>query len=192
MDLSGRQAALLLTLPPTSLTRRSARRVLACGLAGTPRIGGSTWLYDDDAISALQARQTITAQECAQLFPHGIFVSRRQVDVRWPAAQRREILGRGWPIGLVTQLLIVACLATDGFLPLVATVGGFVVDGFDVTGVAMSGGGDGNDGTTHDLTLADPGEWFDQLRETRLPTGRGREWTMPGWEAPRKQRLSDA
>ena len=38
----------------------------------------------------------------------------------------------------------------------------------------------------------DPGDWFECLRDKRLPTGPGREWTMPGWEAPRKLRVDVA
>ena len=186
MDFSGRQAARLLTFPPTSLTERSARRALACGLAGEPEIGGSTWLYSESAIRQLRSRETVTAAACARLFPNGIFVSRRRVDARWAADRRRTTLARGWPIGLVTQALFVLRLVQDGFMPMVATVAGFVVDGFDVTGLAGDGTG------SYDFTLADPGDWFECLRDKRLPTGPGREWTMPGWEAPRKLRVDVA
>lgn len=184
MQLSGRQAARILTFPPLSLTERSARHVLACGLAGDPQIGGSTWLYDDTAITALRARPTVTPSQCAERFPNGIFVSRRRVDARWPLERRRTELARGWPIGAATQALLVVRIVQDGFLPFVATIGGFVVDGFDLTGLSPDHRGG------HDFALAEPSSWFDELRGKRLPTGPGREWTMPGWEAPRKQRVA--
>jgi hypothetical protein len=105
-------AARRLTFPPTSLTERSARRVLACGLAGEPRLGSNAWLYDEEVITMLRDRETISA-----------------------AADD----GRG----------------------------------------------------CHDLTLGRPGAWFEQFRDTRVPTGPGREWTIPGWQTGRKLRVDN-
>jgi hypothetical protein len=185
MFCSARMAARRLTFPPTSLTARSARRVLACGLAGEPQMSSNAWLYDEEVITALRARPAISVAECARRFPNGLFISRRPVDARWPPDRRRAALATGWPIGLGTQAILTVRLALDGSLPMIATVAGFVVDGFDIVGAASDGRG------RHDLTLGEPGAWFEQFRDARVPTGRGREWTIAGWETGRKLRVDN-
>ena len=68
-----------------------------------------------------------------------------------------------------------------GRIPFVATVSGFVVLGADIVGL----------GPGSELSLAEPGSWFDPVSDGRLPTGPGRPWFLylgpltPGLAEPR-------
>ncbi len=61
-------------------------------------------------------------------------------------------------------------------MPFVVTIAGFVALGADLIGARFSELPD-----KHQLTLRPPGSWYDEVRETRIVTGPGRAWVMPGW-----------
>ena len=62
-----------------------------------------------------------------------------------------------------------------GYLPLVATLAGFVVSGADIRDATTAG----------TLNLAEPGPWFRTFEGRRLTTGPGRSWWIHGLDRQR-------
>lgn len=170
-------------MPGSGLTRERARRVLEAGFAGEPVVTSSAKLYDAATVTSLAARPVVTEQELIERFPLGILVARRQIDVRTTDAEQRSALSRDWDISTMLAMGLVGALHAvrggdpdgDEALPLVATVCGFVATGAEVTSFRFGGaGGDV-------LELRPPGQWFDDLRHTRIRTGPGAPWWLSSW-----------
>ncbi|MDP2773444.1 MAG: hypothetical protein Q8O61_07780 [Nocardioides sp.] len=106
--------------------------------------------------------------------PSGVFVARRDLDLRSPRAQQLADLRDGWDLSPWTRVWIRVVCGRDGWLPFVATVGGFVALGAEVTGVMPTSERQCR------LELRDPGTWFETLRGARFPTGPGRDWVLRG------------
>jgi hypothetical protein len=71
------------------IPRRKAQRVLASGLAGTPLRRPGAHLHDARTIAALVERPELAADGVQAHARHGLFVARRDVDVRQPPADLR-------------------------------------------------------------------------------------------------------
>ncbi|SDC19559.1 hypothetical protein [Nocardioides lianchengensis] len=173
MLMSGRAATR--RLQAAGLTERSARRVLAAGLAGEPQRITAAHLYDEESVERLAERSTIAWSQLREACPHGVFVARRP----GPPADLED----GWPMSLAARFWVDHGIAQHGCFPLVATVAGFVSTGAEIV-------------ASHDepvaapapsrtgLTLRPPGGWYDAFRDRRLSTGPGPAWLLlnvPGW-----------
>ena len=79
----------------------------------------------------------------------------------------------------LTSVWIWSRIERHGHLPFVATVCGFVTRGAEITDVLRVRG------SGYQLELRDPGAWFDDVREHRLLSGRGRPWALLGWQGSR-------
>lgn len=168
--MSGREAARLLAC--AGVGERQARQVLAAGLAGTPQRVSGALLYDDALVNQLVHSPYVDEAETA--CPWGLFVARRLVDVARPEDQRLASLASGWGLSTWTALRIRVLVADHGHLPLVATVGGFVTTGAEITGVHRAGPDE------YHLTLRAADGWFEVFRGRRYPTGPGRPWVLQG------------
>jgi hypothetical protein len=170
------------------LTRRRARRVLACGLAGDPERTPASLLYDEGRLDALLVRPPVSIAVLRAHADRGLFIARRDVDVRLPPADQLSGLEGGWRLSLPTLLWIRARIARDGSVPLVATVGGFVAAGADITGAI------GDRATTAlpaqpvvgrplprtRLELRSAGAWFADFAGRRLLTAPGQPALVVG------------
>jgi hypothetical protein len=101
-----------------------------------------------------------------------VFVARRGVDVRAPRREQLTTLAGDWPIAFTLRLMLRVRIHQYGRVPFVATVCGFIALGADIVGVRADHLGN----STFDL--GDPGEWFAAVHGCRLPTGRGRPWSI--------------
>ena len=143
--ISARAATAVLTA--AGVGERQARRVLSCGLVGAPTSTPASRLYEVDRVAALVARPVLDDGAADAASTCGLLVTRRDVDAQAPPG------------------------AQHGHLPLVATVGGFVVTGAEITAVLASPEG-------YHLELREAGEWFQTFRDRRFPTGPGRPWVL--------------
>lgn len=173
MLISGRAAAF--RLESAGLHRRQARRLLATGFAGTPIRTTSALLFDacriDDLVRWPLADQAELDEQC----PWGIFIARRDVDVLASRAEQLATVHGDWPLNMITRVYLEGRIREHGFFPFVATVCGYVALGAEIVGGRVQEG--------HAvLDLRDPGEWFDELRYRRLPSGPGRPWVIRGWQ----------
>ncbi|GEP34589.1 hypothetical protein NSZ01_23570 [Nocardioides szechwanensis] len=129
-----------------------------------------TWL----GLARRQARRVLTAGLAGPPVVTPSAHLYRAADVgdlsRWP----RVALEEGWDLSVWTRLWIRIVCERDGWLPFVATVGGFVALGAEITAVAQTSP------RRCRLELRDPGAWFETLRSTRFPTGPGRDWVLRG------------
>jgi hypothetical protein len=167
MLMTARAASLL--LGRLGLSRRHADAVLAAGLAGEPEVTSAALLYDRDAVDALLARPRVDDGVLATVGPPGLFVARRPGSV--------EAIASGWPMSPYTAVELVVGAQRRGFVPLVATLGGFVTLGAEILDVQPEPGST-NLRPSRRLTLRPAGEWFEAYRERRLPTGPGRPWAL--------------
>lgn len=166
---AGRHLAVL------GLSRRHVDRVLATGLAGEPLVTPAPHLYDDGAVARLLLRRELDDREVREACPQGLLVARR-------AAVTIEQLADGWGIAGVMTIWIEARVRRRGFVPLVATVGGFVTRGAEIVGATTV---DGAEPTRpwSSLTLRAPtGVWSDRFRDARSATGTGRPWSLVGFD----------
>lgn len=172
------------------LSRRQARRVLDAGLAGDPVRTRTAHLYDLAAVTALTRRPEVERDVIVSLLPPGIWVARRLVDARLPAGEQRAALADGWRLGLGRLGFLLFECDHRGFVPLVATVGGFVVAGAEIRGV-----GPGEQPDRHRFELAPPGEWFEGFTERRLVSGPGASGVLLGlqlYAAPERRLVPDS
>jgi hypothetical protein len=166
MLISKREAAgMLRTL---GLSRRHAEQVLDAGLAGTPAPSSASWLYDFEEVDRLSRRPLVSEFDVNAACPHGLFVA------RGPAALVDASL---WSMSPLTRLYLRVCLAQHGPVPMVVTVGGFVARGADITAAHAA---DGQAMAQTAFSLAPAGEWFDNFRDRRHPTGPGKSWLLQG------------
>ena len=175
MFLSGRQAADVLA--GAGLCRRQARRGLAAGLAGDPVVTRGAHLFSEARVRELLDRPHVTPEELDSVGTSLLFLARRQVDVRAPLPDQLTVLAVGWDIGLTLSVLIRARARQEGWVPLVATVGGFVASGADILDLRACS----PSGSRRNLVLREPGSWFDAFRGKRLPFGPGRDFLLHGW-----------
>lgn len=176
MLISGREATTVLF--EAGMTRRQARRALDAGLAGNPHRAAGAHLYDLDMVLELAARPWLTDEELDRLFPRELFIARRDLDVRSPEDVQLAGVREGWDLSPWSRVLLRVRCAQHGFVPLVATVAGFVVLGAEITDVLVAETGHAV------LALRGPGSWFEQVRGQRLGSGPGRDFVVRGWDRP--------
>lgn len=172
VKMSGREAARLLAC--AGVGERQARQVLAAGLAGAPHRVTGALLYDEALMRELVSSPYVDVADADTACPWGLFVARRLVDVSRPVDERLASLADGWGLSTWTALRIRVLVEDRGHVPLVATVGGFVTTGAEITGVHRAGPDE------YHLTLRVPGAWFEVFRGRRFPTGPGRPWVLRG------------
>lgn len=130
-------------------------------------------LYERERVMELVCRLSYRRADVERMVPGGIFVLRRFVDIRWPWARQVDAVSGSWQLGLwlpgAQQLYLDA---DPRGVPAVVTVAGFVAQGFTVSGIATDHQSPGR----HRFLLAEPGEWFSQLREAHIESGPGSPW----------------
>jgi hypothetical protein len=156
------------------LDPESARRVLKAGLAGpVVRTRGAT-LYDACRVQQLIERASQSKQAAPE--PHmETFVARMapgRLDVRLPLEEQLDAVRGGWRLGIWTAGYLALLGGDQGYFPFLATVGGIVALGAEITGSESAGRRGGRD-ARHAFILRPAGPWFDQWRGVRLATGRG-------------------
>ena len=151
--------------------RRQARRVLACGLAGSPVVTRAALLHDAERVLELAGRPVLDDATADAATPGGLFVARRDVDVLAPEDQQHASLQGGWGFSFVAAVSVRIRVTEDGHLPLVATVAGFVVAGAEILQALRARDG-------YHLVLREPGPWFETFRGRRFATGPGRPWVL--------------
>jgi hypothetical protein len=170
--ISAREAAQILAA--TGLARERARRVLLAGFAGEGMRTRGSLLYDEARVRALLEWPTVDPSALDGACPSGIFVA-RVMDLRVMDMGTHPIADRMWQLSPYARLQIRLAIETQGYLPFVATVCGFVASGANITAVWPSPSGS-NDGST--LDLAEPGEWFEPFNNSRFVTGPGGVWLL--------------
>ncbi len=176
MLISARQAAT--ELAAVGVPRRHARRLIACGAAGPVTRTKGALLVDDQRVAALAARERLGAQEIEAVCPWGLFVARRDVPVSDDPQEPLARLGEHWTFSIYTAIWIRWRIERHGFLPILATVSGFVLGGGEIRAVTTLR----PSADLHDLTVEKPGPWFDLIRDTRIDTPPGRPWVVLGWD----------
>jgi hypothetical protein len=180
MLVSQREASRL--LERAGLTRNRSRRLLASGMAGEPVATAGALLYEAERISELAARPVVSEERLMGACPGVLFVARRDLPLSAPCVEPLAVLAGGWPISSATALYLDLWIERHGYVPLVATICGFVAAGAEIVGVTSD-----PDGTP---TFRDPliarfdlrgaGDWFDVFEHHRLDTGPGRAWSILG------------
>jgi hypothetical protein len=207
--MSGREAAD--ALGALGVPRESARQALLAGVAGVGRRTRGSIRYDTAQVYALVERaracralegaspaEWCLAQECRE----GIFVARvrpreaevsnhrswKGVDMTAPMGEQLDAVRMWWRVATLTKIWFRFRMRRDGFIPFVATVGGFVTLGAEMVGLesarieAEPKWGDQRDryawSVVTAFTLRPPGEWFEPLRGGRLPVTQGGPWQL--------------
>lgn len=165
-------------LRETGLTRERSRRLLATGIAGRPIVAARSHLYDASRIHDLVSRATVEHSEVLSACPDGVFVARRDLDATAEPDQQLQALQEGWEFSLPTALWLMVLIDHQGTFPLVATVCGYVVIGAEIEDIRIRRL---RPEPRADLVLREAGEWFETFSGHRLPTGRGRPWSILGW-----------
>jgi len=182
MLISAREAADVLA--PLGLSRESTRRVLRAGLAGVGQATKASFLYEHERVVALCEWPLVDPGRLDAAVHGGVFVARlgAGLDVgqhaspdHWRNASRGP-----WRVSPWLRARMSITLERQSFVPLVATMGGFVVLGADITGGVLHPGGEATigdqPGRTCTFTLAEPGAWFRGFEGHRFPTGPGAAW----------------
>ncbi len=173
----------------------TARRLLAAGLLGRPRVTSLACFHSRDSVDAF-----VAAQRARAALPtpdrNLVFVRVGNGRVRLGATEQHQLdrLSDGWRMSPQWRALcrgvVDAGAPAVGF---VVTMAGYVVSGADIVGAEWMG---------HDLEVEEqrtmsplltrfdlrpPGEWYDEWRGVLLPTRAGgaalRVWPL-GWPAP--------
>jgi len=172
MLISAREAAGILA-EEAGLSREPARKALQAGLAGAPQRARGSLLYDEERVRALAARASTTAgRACRDHRPtcrRGTFVARLSPD---------GDISQGWYVSPWVRVRMMHWLKTTGYVPMVATVSGFVVSGADISGVHPTSTPQGERTT---FATAPPGAWFAEFDGRRFKTGPGGPWLL--WDA---------
>ena len=180
MLVSARGAARI--LGTVGVHREAARRLLALGFAGEPIRTSSALLYDEARVEALARWPLVTAEEARRHCSSGVFVARRDVDVREPLVDQLAGLRRDWPLAFWKPVGLTMYAERDGYYPFVATVGGFVALGANIVAADLDPSRPGHRPTRVAeptvLTFEEAGAWFDNFRGHRFPTGPGRAWRI--------------
>lgn len=193
MLISSREAAQILSA--TGVTRDRARRVLLAGFAGEGLRTRGSLLYEDARVRALLDWPVVDCRVLRDTCKQGVFVARLRdlgSDPNNPPGGDLQL--RQWQLSPWARLEMRQVVETQGFLPLVATVCGFVASGANITAVwpGRSSSGAGRvQGST--LDLGQPGAWLEEFRNRRLVTGPGRAWLLwrPRLAAARNSALQE-
>jgi len=180
MLISAREAAPLLR--PLGLSRERARLVLATGIAGAGVRTAGALLYDEDRVRTLAARPPLTPGDITAACPHGVFVARlgpgHRLDLTLDAQARLEPASGPWAMALAVWATVRAAAFLGRSIPLLATVGGVVVQGAEI----LDAHGAGEAG--YRLVLDEPGRWCEPLLGRRWLPGRGGPPLLAwGWSA---------
>ena len=170
MLISAREAAR--ELAAVGVPRRHVRRLIACGAAGPVTRTAGAVLVDGQRVADLAARPRLSEDDVTDACPWGVFIARR--EVRDP--QDREELGRDWRFSIWTMVRLRTWIDRHGFVPLVATVSGFVLGGGEITAVTQVRA------ELFSLAVDPPGAWFERLEGTRIDSPPGRPWMVLGWD----------
>ena len=135
-------------------------------------------LVDDQPVAALVERERLSGPELDAVCPWGLFVARRDVPVTGDPREQLARLGERWTFSIYTAVWIRSRIERHGFLPILATVSGFVLGGGDIKAVTILN----TSADLHDLTVEAPSAWFDQVKDTRVDTPPGRPWMVLGWD----------
>ncbi|WP_181313108.1 hypothetical protein [Nocardioides campestrisoli] len=183
------------------MDRETARRVLRAGLAGAGVRLRGTVLYEAAEVEAL-ARRPLLDLGLPRVCHRGTFVARlgarrtvpperrlrgpdglpqtwRGADLAAAPAEQLRAASGPWRLSPLARVRLTSMVQRQGFVPFVATTGGFVLLGGDL--VAARAAEPGRSSSATMLALADPGDWFDAWRRGRLLTGPGGPWQM--WPA---------
>ena len=190
MLISAREAAQILA--PSGLTRERARRLLLAGFAGEGLRTRGSLLYDDGRVRALLQRPVVDPRQLPGNFRHGVFVA-RVMDLGpdlAPGDLTRGLSARTWRLSPYARVEMRIAIESQGYLPFVATVCGFVAVGADIAAVWPLRGEPGSrERPVSTLDLVEPGDWFEVFRGARFPTGAGGPWTL--WRPPRPVPLQE-
>lgn len=140
-------------------------------ISGRERVTGAL-LYDEAHVRELALSPYVDEADAEAACPRGVFVARRLIDVSRPEDERLALLADDWGLSTWSALRIRVLVERRGHVPLVATVGGFVTTGAEITGVLRAGP------DTYHLALRAPGDWFEVFQGRRFPTGPGRPWVL--------------
>lgn len=178
-----REAAALLA--PAGVDRETTRRLLLAGLAGETLRRGNGTLHRRDRVLELGDRPWVVS-------PTGEGQARRTFVARLPtypvlSSGERQDAARGpWRISALGRVSLRADIDRHGSVPLVATLGGFVVLGAEIVGIAgIARRSDQPCGAF--LTLRPAGAWFEDWTARRLgSSGRHQWWVWPDglWSRP--------
>jgi len=191
--ISAREAAQILAA--TGLTRDRTRWLLQAGFAGEGMRTRGSLLYDEARVRALLEWPAVDPSALDGACRSGIFVARvmdlRVMDLRVMELGPDPIADRTWQLSPYARLQIRLAIETQGYLPFVATVCGFVASGANITAVwpgssgrlpdhgsGDQGSGDQGSGEGSTLDLAEPGEWFEPFNNSRFVTGPGGPWLL--------------
>lgn len=173
--VSRREAARILA-DEAGLARPRAERVLTSGLAGEPVRTAAVHLFEAERVRRLAQRPVVDGMELGGRFAGGVFVARRDLDLRVDEHERRSEVATGWDFSIWVYVMLDSLVRQHGWMPLVATTCGFVTVGGEITGAAR-------DPATRagTLTIRPPGDWFEPVRAARVVTGPGAPWWMSQW-----------
>lgn len=176
-------------LGPTGIDRETTRRLLAAGLAGEGVRLKHSVLYRRDRVEALAARPEIphggqpgwphpgpTESLLPEICHAGTFVVRLPTRAPVDPGSWMQTCAGPWQISAYGRVRLQVMVETRGLVPLLATLGGFVVMGADITAVKPCLSARGAIFTR--VELAEPGEWFDQCQGLRFRPHRGQPWWM--------------
>ena len=170
MLISSREAAQILA--GAGLTREPARRLLLAGFAGEGLRTRGSLLYEEARVRSLLEWPVVGPVARGETCARGLFVAR--VRDTGPTLGG-DLAQRQWQLSPWARLEMRRVVEAQGFLPLVATVSGFVASGADITAVWPGSSGSCRSST---LDLGEPGAWFEQFRNRRLVTGPGSAWLL--------------
>jgi len=178
--ISSREAAQILAA--SGLTRDRARRVLQFGFAGDALRTRGSLLYEDTRVRALLDWPDVDPGVLRETCTHGLFVARvRNVRPELAGDVAGDLAGdlagelalREWQLSPWARLEMRRVVEAQGFLPLVATVCGFVASGANITAVWPGPSGTGRGSR---LDLDEPGAWFEEFQSRKLVSGPGSAW----------------
>ena len=176
MLITARDAAWRLSLGGVGrggVGRRVATGVLAAGLAGRPIITPAAHLYDSERVQDLLTWPVLDDDAVKTACPHGLFLARRPLLA--PVDPLGSSIADGWDLSVFTAIRMrVLLIERHGFLPLVVTVGGFVVATAEITDVV---------GTSrcYTLVLREAGEWAAAFHRRRHLVRHGCPWLLQEW-----------
>jgi hypothetical protein len=184
MEITAREAARRLG-ERHRLSRDLARRVLTAGLAGPARRTPGALLYDEQALEALMDRPLCDRWDLDHWRPLIVRLGRERrfhADDSWE--QTAAVTRTGWYLtGRVHSALRAR---PSGRLPLVATLGGFLVFAADIVAARLDDGPFTPTRTrphpTSSFDLEPPDYWWGDLEGSWLPINNGPTWTL--WGAP--------
>lgn len=171
LQMSERTAATLIA-KVSGIGSSMARRMLAAGLAGEPRYAGGVLLYDVENVTTLLGRRPV---DLSRLEGVGEAVLWRRTTRREPP----EAWSRLPNFGVIAAAQVSIAIAGHGFLPVVVTCCGHVVEGAEAVGVSLL------DRQTGQLQLRSARGWFRSFRNRTWHAGPGNCWEVRYVAPPR-------